>query len=447
MVNSNPTFVEHLNGQSVVKAIYRSAVGVDVHAELLVCCFQRYDPIFAQATTETAEFGTTCSQLQQFTSWFFDRQPEVVLMESTGVLWRSPYEALERVGFTNRELALVNARDVKAVSGRKTDQQDAGRLAEYARFGQFKKSFVPDQIFRDMRNVSRQYIRQRNNYAQEKNRFKKTLTSIGCRARSVFSDINGKAAKIILKSFIDGTPDLMAVIVENCGRLRASAEEIYDALNFSVSQSMLSLLRIQRQNVNDRERLCQRTFQVLREMQQPYEAQIGLLMTIPGVKETAARLLLAEFSDDMSAFPTSEHFCSWLGICPGNNKSAGKSYGAMTPKGNKWARTVLTEVGQAIQLSRNNPLKDRFQVFKERRGNKRAIVAIGHKIARMIYCMLKTGEPYREIKTDSLRNHRLIKVTRDLEQAKKEGQIVVTSCGVVDTVTGEVLFSAGPIPD
>lgn len=107
-----------------------------------------------EITTEVPPFGTAASELAKFTDWCRNRHPEQILMESTGVLWFSPYEALESVGFTNRQLSLINARDFKAIVGRKSDKQDAERLA-YARLGNVRSSFVPAKCFREMRTVSR----------------------------------------------------------------------------------------------------------------------------------------------------------------------------------------------------------------------------------------------------------------------------------------------------
>ena len=94
-------------------SLHRSAIGIDVHCQVLVCCHQAYDPGSETVTEETAEFGTSQSQLLEFAQWCHDRSPSIILMESTGVLWNSPYEALEDIGFTQDQLALVNARDVK----------------------------------------------------------------------------------------------------------------------------------------------------------------------------------------------------------------------------------------------------------------------------------------------------------------------------------------------
>ena len=128
-----------------VEAAHLSAVGIDVHHDQLICCFQKLDPIAGELTSEHRSFGTTIPQLLEFAAWCRVRESSVILMESTGVLWFSPYRSLEDVGFDNDTLALVNARDVKAAVGRKTDAQDAKRLAEYARLGKFHKSFVPSR--------------------------------------------------------------------------------------------------------------------------------------------------------------------------------------------------------------------------------------------------------------------------------------------------------------
>ena len=205
---------------------------------------------------------------------------------------------------------------------------------------------------------------------------------------------------------------------------------------------MLRGLKTQRAYVCFAEKACLEMFETLREMQKPFEPFIELLLSITCVKEVSARLLFAEITDDLSSFATSEQFCSWMGICPGNNISAGKGHSGKSPKGNKWARRVLTEIAQGIGLSRNNELKDRFQVFKERRGTKRAIVAMGHKLARLIYCMFKHGELYSPRKTNALHAHRVQKVVRDFQQAVKEHAIKLTDQGIVNTGTGAVLIPA-----
>ena len=140
----------------------------------------------------------------------------------------------------------------------------------------------------------------------------------------------------------------------------------------------------------------------------------------------------------MDSFPDSEHFASWLGICPGNNISAGKEHGSGAPKGNKWARTTLTEIAGGISLMKNNPLKDRFQLFKERRGTKRAIVAIAHKVAVIIYSMIKNDEAFRAHDySEAIRNHRLKRLGREIRRTQHQN-LLLTEAGIVDAASGTV---------
>lgn len=421
-----------------VEAMYASAVGIDVHADLLVCCYQAFNTASGKTLSEHASFGTKQSDLSSFAAWVHERNPEIVLMESTGILWQSAYEALENVGFTNEQLALVNARDVKAVKGRKTDRADAERLTQIARFGCFKKSFVPAKVFREMRAISRLYIKSQNDLSRAQNRLHKLLNATGCRARLVFSDLKGVAATQILEAWLDEVQDFEAVVRTKGRRLRASPEEIMDALNFSTSECIRQTIRLQRDNIARLKQFCESLLGQLKIMQRPYENIISALRTIPGVKETSARLLLSEFSDSMDSFPDSEHFASWLGICPGNNISAGKEHGSGAPKGNKWARITLTEIAGGISLMKNNPLKDRFQLFKERRGTKRAIVAIAHKVAVIIYSMIKYGEAFRAHDcSQAIRDHRLERLSREIRRTLHQN-LLLTNAGIVDAESGTV---------
>lgn len=166
MTKCTPKPVVVTKSTATVEATYASAVGIDIHADLLVCCYQAFNMTSGETISDHASFGTKQSDLSSISAWVRERNPEIVLMESTGILWLSAYEALEHVGFTNEQLALVNAREVKAVKGRKTDRTDAERLTQIARFGCFKKSFVPAKIFREMRAISRLYIKSQNDLSR-----------------------------------------------------------------------------------------------------------------------------------------------------------------------------------------------------------------------------------------------------------------------------------------
>lgn len=390
--------------QRIINVAHTSAIGVDVHLNLLVCAYQCSTG--GEIFTEIREFGAGYSQLEAFATWCAQKRPEIVLMESTGVLWQSPYSALEAHGFTSDRLALVNARDVKAAMGRKTDREDAIRLAEFARMGRVRKSFVPKPDFREMRLLARLFQKAKGDLARKSNRYQKLLNSEGCRASTVFSDVvHGKAASRIIDAFLWQSPELEAIVKKESKRLKASAEAIMDALHVRVSQRLVDQLREERRSINHEVDYCDRTMARLKDLQKPYEPFIKLLCTIPGIKEPSARLIFAELSDDLEQhFPDSEHFASWIGLCPGNHLSAGKSYSSKTPKGNKWLRRVLTECAHGIALSRKGALWTRFMAFKLRRGTKRAIVAMAHKLALIIYSCMTSGECYAERETTALQN-------------------------------------------
>ena len=428
---------------SVVVARYPSAVGIDVHAKVLVCAFQKMQD--KEIVTEFANFQTGREGLEAFTAWCKSMDPAIVVMESTGVLWRSPYEFLENAGFTSAQLALVNARDVKAVIGRKTDEEDAKRLAEIARLGNIRKSFIPERVFRDMRILARLYQKQVSGIATSKNRFHKLLNSTGCRAGSVFSDIRGKAATAIIRTLLLDPDSFDQVVTKYSRRLRANAMQIRNALAFEIPPVIREQLADDLIRIEQEEKAAERTMQRLRALQEPYQTQIDLLQTIPGIKETAARLIFAELTDRIcDYFRNSQKFCSWLGICPGNKISANKSYSGASAKGNKWLRRTLVECAQAIGLSRG-VFRESFNVFKLRRGTRRAVVAIAHLLARIIYAVLKSGKAFLTNRVSKSLREELTK--RVVQNAKQLNRLVPSDeprHTLFTRDTGEVL---GAVPE
>ena len=325
---------------TVIQARYRSAIGVDIHLEVLVCCYQYcHDDVIE---TTHASFASSASDIDRFAQWCQQRQPDIIVMESTGVLWRSAYEALEEVGFDQRQLALVNARDVKAIIGRKTDREDARRLGEIARLGNIKRSMVPPRAFRDMRLLARRYQKITNQMANAINAYHKLLNCVGCRASTVFSDVRGKAAQAILEAKILNAAEFEKVVRENGSRLKHSTEQILDALNFEIADPIRQQLQDESELIDCLQRTANETFKRLVQYQKPYQREIERLSQIPCLDETSARLIFAELCEDLKGyFPDVEHFTSWTGICPGNNISAKKSKDGKSAKGNKWLRRTL----------------------------------------------------------------------------------------------------------
>jgi transposase len=126
----------------------------------------------------------------------------------------------------------------------------------------------------------------------------------------------------------------------------------------------------------------------------PFARQRELLMTIPGVKQRTAEVLIAEIGVDMSAFPTAKHLASWAGVCPGNDESAGKRRSGRTRQGSKWLRGTLIEAARAAARTRDTYLNAQYHRVRARRGANRASLAVAHSLLVAVWHMLQTGETY-----------------------------------------------------
>lgn len=426
-----------------VTCLHLSALGVDVHSQILVCHYERYRPESRELLCDAEQFGTSQSELARFARWTREHEPEIVLMESTGVYWNSPYEALEDEGFTQDRLIVVKASTVKAARGRKTDKVDAGRLCQYARMGSFTGSFVPNRAVRHARQVGRRYHQATQDCAREANRFHKLFSFTGTRLSSVFSDISGKTATLLINAFLDKPFDgFVALVRSRSRRLKASFDEIVDAFARLDSPILRQQMILQRDIWREAQKTRAKLETLLRQATKPFERVIRKLTRIPGIREMSAMKIVSEIGDDLSAFKNIERFCSWNGTCPGNNESAGKRKGSRTPKGSSYLKTYLVEVGQSIGLLRRRlgcQLYASFQAIKERRGHNRAVVAIAHKVSRIIYCLIRNPDAeYEEVTCETLREVRSKRLTTSIRAAREIG-LVTNGKDVFDRVTGKLI--------
>ena len=316
-------------------------------------------------------------------------------MQSTGVYWKSPFAALEAVGLI---AWVVNARHVKAVPGRKTDMADAQWLATPARAGLLRASFIPPVQMRQLRLVARQRQKLVGMCSAEKNRLHKVLVDAGIRINVLVADIHGQSARAMVKALIEGQP--MHEVLNHKGRLRASRQELCEALStgqFSAVHRFVAQEIVQ--HIEQIERRIARMDQYLLQGLQPWQPQLRLLQTLPGIDEQGAAMLPVEIGADMSVFGSAERLASWVGICPGNNESAGKRKTGRIRKGNAWVRRLLCEFAQAAARTRC-ALKAKFDALTIRKGHKKSVVALAHKMLRTIYAMLSNASHYQDKEVD-----------------------------------------------
>ena len=371
--------------------IFKRVIGLDVHqAQISACALT--EQADGSLSIERREFGGFKRDRRALAEWTRSIAPEAVVMESTGIYWKSPFAALESVGIV---AWVVNARHVKAVPGRKTDVADAQWLATLARAGLLRASFIAKADLRSLRHIARQRQKLGGMLCSEKNRLHKLLTDAGIRLGVVVSDLHGQSARAMVKAIIAGksVPEILGLASK---RLRAPRETLFEALQaeeltpahrFCLNEIMAHIEELEL-------RMLRFDQELLRSLVEAgYEAPLCLLQTMPGIDRMGAAMLLVEIGADMGVFGSAQRLAAWVGICPGNNESAGKRKSGRIRKGNAWVRRLLCEFAQAAARSRC-AFKDKFQALSVRKGHKRSIVALAHKMLRTIYAMLSKKTHY-----------------------------------------------------
>ena len=372
----------------MVEPIVKRSAGLDVH-KMLVVATVLLEQADGSLQEQTREFGTFRSERLALTAWLRDLNIELVVMESTGIYWKSLYAALDAAEL---KTYVVNARHIKQVPGRKTDVKDSQWLAALARFGLLKPSFVPPVDLRELRLLTRYRIKLVATLASEKNRLHKILDEAGIRLGGVVSDINGLSAQAIIAGLIARQP--VADLVDCArGRLKAKREALRQVLDESLSERHRLLLEELHHHICFLEQQVQGLDEQILAAMAPYQQQWQLLQTIPGVDAISAALMIAEIGVEMERFGTGEQFVSWAGLCPGNHESAGKRKSGRMRKGNRVLRQLLCEIANAARRT-NSQFKGKYNALVIRRGHKRTIVALGHKLLRVIYAILKQQQPY-----------------------------------------------------
>ena len=372
----------------MIAPIFENVAGLDVHKMVVVgtVLVEQED---GSIKHETRQFGTFKRDRRQMCQWLRDNGVEVVAIESTGIYWKSIYATLER----EQILAyVVNARHVKNVPGRKTDVSDSQWLASLLRVGLLKPSFIPTVDFRELRLISRHRAKLCAMMAAEKNRLGKVLDDAGIRLSGVATDIDGVSAQEIIEGIIEGKP-IDELIACARGKLRSKTDELRACLDEDLSERHKFFLRELQRHIQFLKSEIAEIDRYLFAAMSPYQKQWEILQTIPGVDQVAAMVLIIEIGIEMEKFGSAEQLSSWAGMCPGNNESAGKRKSGKTRKGNQAIRRILCEIANAARRTKSQ-FKAKYESLVIRRGHKRSIIAIGHKILRIVFVMLKNITPY-----------------------------------------------------
>jgi transposase len=375
-----------------MEVLYPHCAGLDVHKDALVACVRHMMNGSVQRAVRT--FKTTTTDLLALSDWLAAEGCTHVAMEATGVYWKPVWHVL-----SDGDLALVlaNAAHVKNVPGRKTDVNDATWLADLLAHGLIRGSFVPDQPTQEMRTLLRtrkQLVRERSSHIQ---RLQKTLEDANIKLDSVVSDIIGLSGRAMIEALIAGEsdPDRLAQLAHR--RIKAPPEAVRAALRGRVTRHHRFLLRLHLHQIDALVDAIAAIDQEVDAQFAPFRAAVALLITIPGVSELSACIILAEIGLDMARFPTAGHLISWAGLCPKNDESAGKRRSTRMRKGAPWLKTTLVQCAWAAARKKASYLQAQFHRLRARRGAKKAIGALAASILTAVYHMLREGTPYRDL--------------------------------------------------
>jgi transposase len=433
--------------------LYPRCAGLDVHKKTVVACCRIVDPD-GTVTKETRTFSTMTADLLALADWLTSLDITHVAMESTGEFWKPVYNILEAT-FT---VLVVNAQHMHNVPGRKTDVKDAEWIADLLAHGLLRGSFIPPEPQRDLRDLTRQrtiLVRER---AEVVRRLQKVLEWANLKLAAVATDVAGRSARAMLEAIVDGQSDVSALAELARGRMRSKRAELERALEgrvrehhrFLIAKHLLHIDFLDEQ-ITDFDTQIEGHIQTQPPLppQPPqtgsaaeaghttlaaspspaapadrapdvaplmWEEAITIWDGIPGIGRRVAEQLVAELGIDMGQFASAGHAASWARLSPGQNVSAGKRYSSRIGAGNQWLRSTLIQAAHAAVKVKDSYLAAFYHRLVGRRGAKKAIVAVAHKILTLAYTLLRKREPYRERGAAALDERRKDQVVHRLQR-------------------------------
>jgi transposase len=368
--------------------------GLDIHKKSITAC------AITPKGKEIQTFGTMTHDLIKLIDWIKSKSCSHAAMESTGVYWKPIYNLLE---LEDIQPMVVNAAHIKAVPGRKTDVKDAEWIAKLLRHGLLQHSYIPNRDQRELRELVRYRRSLIEERAREISRMQKVLEGANIKLSSVATDIMGVSGRSMIEGLINGIDDPQVLAGMAKRSMKKKKDDLERALFGSVGLHQKMMLKTQLLHIDFLDQQIIMLSEEVQQRMQPYEEDIELLDSIPGIGRSHAEQLLAEIGlgkDIASQFPTAPHLCSWAGMVPGNNESAGKKKSGKTRKGNKKLRAALVEAAHSAAKTKNTYLSSQYQRLAARIGKKRAAVAVGHTILTIVYHLLNKRQLYVELGAD-----------------------------------------------
>jgi transposase len=417
----------------MIRAAVERCAGIDVGKTKLAVCVM-VGPLNAEPRAEVRQFLTLRSELEKLRQWLREEQVTHVAMESTGSYWKPVFNVLE----DQFQVCLANPVEVRNRKGHKTDNKDGQWLAHLLRHAMITPSFIPPRALRELRDLTRRRKRLLSQANSERNRVQKVLEDANIKLGNVLSDMFGVSGQLMLEALLKGETEVGKIAALGRGKLQRKVAEVEAALEgHQMNEHHRRMIRFSLEHLQFLEN---QIAALDREIEQQIERaglsrQWEALRSIPGIQQTSAATILAETGSDMSAFENEKKFSSWAGVCPGNNRSAGKNRSSKTTGGNPWLRGALTECAWAAASRKDCFLKEKFRRIAARSGGKKkaALVAISHTLLLLVYRVLETGIPYTPRQAAPLtpdQQNRLIR-----HHIRRLGKLGITVCSCRSTST------------
>lgn len=415
-----------------MEVLYPRCAGLDVHQANVVACIRLAKA--AHASHEVRTFDTTTKGLLALSDWLSGAGCTHVAMESTGVYWKPVWHVLE----AQFELLLANASHIRNVPGRKTDVNDATWIADLLAHGLIRGSFVPPAAIQELRDLTRTRKQLVRELARHTQRIQKTLEDANIKIVGVISDILGSSGRAFLQALIAGENDPHKLADLARGRLKAERETIVEALRGQVQAHHRFMLELHLEQIGSLQKAIAQIETRLGERLQPFREEIKLLISIPGISQTAAHVIASEMGLDMSRFANAERLISWAGLCPRSDESAGKRRSTRIRDGAPWLKTTLIQAAWAAIRTKDSYLRAMFHRLKARRGAMKAIVAVAAAMLRSAYYMLTRHVPYQDLGANYFDNKTRVRTVNRLLKRLTDLGIQVVQTRVIEPSPAEV---------
>jgi transposase len=386
---------------------YRIA-GIDVHKKMLAV-------VVADVAVE-GEFqflrhtvGTSPTQLRSLAEWLLAQQVDEVVMESTAQYWRPVWEALERywqplrqtregAGPTAGALHLAQAQSNRGARGRKKDFPDAERLVKRLAAQELTLSFVPDTEQRIWRTVMRRKYQVTRSRVQLQNRLECLLEEAHIKLSSLVSDLLGTSARRMLQALADGETSATTLAALADQRLRATADQLCDALGACTTLHPVyrRLLQLTLEDLRLLDAHLDALDHEMARLIAHHQATVQRIAEVPGLGVESAHQIIAEIGAAAATFPSAKHLSSWVGACPGDDESAGVSYSHRSPQGNRPMRRLLNQAANAAVKTKGSIFEVVYRRLVPRLGHKQTIGAIANRLCRLIWKIVHDGVRYEE---------------------------------------------------